>query len=371
MPIRDFPEPYIPLKLPLQDVINHLIKSPQFIKQMLDGNSALAKFIGYLQNIPNPTILISALTMQEAVLSSKIEGTIATIEDVLNNNPATETIKNDIKEIENYISAIQYAFAEFSEKEILFTKNMICALHQILLSDNVRGATKTPGQFKIEQNYIANKTLGNFTPLPPHLTTDYIENLINYINNNEEVTPLIAIAIIHAQFEMIHPFKDGNGRVGRLLIPLYLFLKGSIPFPVFYISRYLFDNDEYYKECLHKVSQYPVNSKEYFQAWNNWITFFLKGVQEESERHIESARAIISLYKEMIEQVRKTEHIQIIDMIFKNLRVTPSEVISSTKLNRNVVYSTLNQLTDLGYLSKQGSPRKSVYIFIKLATTLN
>ena len=230
MPIRDFPTPHIPPKLPIVNVIDKLIRSKTFLKNSINGDSSLSRFIGYLQNIPNPTILISALTVQEAVLSSKIEGTIATTEDVINNTPSTDIIKNDIKEIENYIIAIQYAFAEFKEKDISITKNMICALHKVLLSDNVRGASKAPGQFKTEQNYIANKVLGNFTPLPPYLTEEYIENLVDYINSANEITHLIAIAIIHAQFEMIHPFKDGNGRVGRLLIPLYLFIKGSIPY---------------------------------------------------------------------------------------------------------------------------------------------
>lgn len=94
-------------------------------------------------------------------------------------------------------------------------------MHSILLTNNVRGSTKTPGQFKTEQNYIQNDLLGNFTPLPAYLTDEYIENLVIYMNQVNEVSPLIQAAIIHAQFEMIHPFKDGNGRVGRLLIPLF------------------------------------------------------------------------------------------------------------------------------------------------------
>lgn len=370
MPIRDFPTPHIPPKLPITNVIDQLIPSKTFLKNAINGGSSLSRFIGYLQNIPNPTILISALTVQEAVLSSKIEGTIATIEDVINNTPSTDIIKNDIKEIENYIIAIQYAFAEFKEKDISITKNMICALHKVLLSDNVRGASKAPGQFKTEQNYIANKVLGNFTPLPPYLTEEYIENLVDYINSANEITHLIAIAIIHAQFEMIHPFKDGNGRVGRLLIPLYLFIKGSIPYPVFYISRYFAANDNKYKECLHNISQADINSPDYYQAWEDWISFFLAGVEEESSLHIQSAKNIISLYKEMIEHVKKTEHIQIIDFIFDKLRATPSDIIRHTQLGKTAVYSTLNLLTDLGYLSKIGSPRKSIFIFTKLVDIL-
>ena len=110
MPIRDFPTPHIPPKLPITNVIDQLIPSKTFLKNAINGDSSLSRFIGYLQNIPNPTILISALTVQEAVLSSKIEGTIATIEDVINNTPSTDIIKNDIKEIENYIIILLIKF---------------------------------------------------------------------------------------------------------------------------------------------------------------------------------------------------------------------------------------------------------------------
>lgn len=289
MPIRDFPIPHIPDKLPITSVTKQLLTSSEFIKQAVAGQSSLSKFIGYLQNIPNPDILISALTMQEAVLSSKIEGTIATIEDVINNTPTTDVIKNDIKEIENYVAAIQFAFSEFKEKHTTITKNMICSLHQILLSEN----------------------------------------------------------------------------------PLYLFLKGAITFPVFYISRYFVNNDAMYKECLHRISQSKVDSREYIDAWRDWIIFFLQGVQDESIAHISAATSIINLYKEMIEQVKKTEHIQIIDYIFDKLRVTPIEVIENTQLNRTAVYSTLKLLTEKGYLSRVGSERKSKYIFSSLVNILS
>lgn len=367
----DFPAPYIPEKLPLTKVITHLLSSPDFIQTAINSHATISQFVGYLQNIPNPNILISALTVQEAVLSSRIEGTIATIADILNDNKSTETLRNDIKEINNYREAIQYAFQEFQLRDNLtISKFLIITLHQILLSDNVRGANKTPGQFKTEQNFIHNTVLGNFTPLPPYLTNDYMENLVSYIQNANEVTPLIAIAIIHAQFEMIHPFKDGNGRVGRLLIPLYLFLKEIIPYPVFYISRFFADNDSDYKRYLHNLSSTTINSPEYFRAWQERIEFFLLGVREESQKHTNSASKISDLYKEMIGKVKKTEYIQVINFLFSNLRVTPTEVIEETKLNRKTVYNILSSLTEQGYLTKDGTPRKSIFIFKKITQIL-
>lgn len=368
--LADFPSPYIPPKLPISNIVNALSTDKELLKECFVAGKALSEFIGYLHNLPNPQILITALTVQEAVESSRIEGTIATIEDVLKNEPQSDIIKNDIKEISNYVQAIRYAFEEFREKKVKISKNMICALHQVLLSDNVRGANKTPGAFKIEQNFVPNHKIGNFTPLPPILTEEYIENLVEYMNIADEISHLIAIAIIHAQFEMIHPFKDGNGRIGRLLIPLYLFIKGEIPYPVFYISRYLSQNDDLYKECLFFLSAKD-NTSEHVNAWRNWLSFFFQGIIIESKRHINSAEKIITLYKEMIETVKKTDEISIINILFNELNVTPNGIIEQTNLPKTTVYKTLNALTKQGYLIKVGSPRKSQFIFKKIVDYLD
>ena len=254
MNINDFPEPHIPPKLPISEIIACLLADFEFLKICFNASSKLSEFIGYLQNLPNPSILVSALTLQESVLSSKIEGTLATISDVVKDEPETESLKNDIVEITNYVQAMEYGRDELKDRGFNITKNIICNLHSILLTNNVRGSTKTPGQFKTEQNYIQNDLLGNFTPLPAYLTDEYIENLVIYMNQVNEVSPLIQAAIIHAQFEMIHPFKDGNGRVGRLLIPLFLYTSQSIPSPTFYISRYFASHDNKYKKCLFDIS---------------------------------------------------------------------------------------------------------------------
>ena len=249
-------------------------------------------------------------------------------------------------------------------------RTLICGLHQILLSDNVRGAGKTLGTFKTEQNYIPNHILGNFTPLPPVLTHEYMDNLIDYINSSSEISQLIAVAIIHAQFEMIHPFKDGNGRIGRLLIPLFLYLKREIPFPVFYISRFLSENDDTYKSCLFNISK-KQNSDQFISAWKAWLTFFFEGIITESARHIASAEKIIALHKEMIETVNRTDEIAIIDILFQKLTITPKEVIEATSLNRSAVYRTLNMLSEKDFIIRTGSPRKSQYIFKKILSALN
>lgn len=365
MNISDFPKPHILDKLPIHNLSLQLQSDPNFIAEMITAEQNLSEFIGYLNNLPNPNILITSLTLQEAVLSSKIEGTIATISDVVQENTTSETIKNDIQEIENYCKAIEYGKMEIIEKGNVVSKYLIKNLHVLLLSNNVRGANKTPGNFKTEQNYIYNLKLGNYTPLPPYLTDEFIDNLIEYLIDSKEVSALMQAAIMHAQFEMIHPFKDGNGRVGRLLIPLFLYSKKRLPSPIFYISRYFSDNEDSYKEKLSNISLNHGN--DIIQSWKAWLLFFFKGVSCESKHHIKTAKAIIDLYKEMTSVIGKTEYIPIIDELFNKLRVEPKLLVQNLGLPDNSVRRVLKKLSEeKNYITRQGTDRKTIYLFNKL-----
>ena len=367
MKISDFPAPHIPSKLPLTRVINQLQQDKDFLTLCFTASAKLYEFIGYLQNLPNPSILVSALTLQESVLSSKIEGTIATVDDVVHGTgeAASEIIRNDIVEIENYVQALRYGKEDLPDRGFMLSRNFICTLHAILLTNNVRGSQKTPGQFKTEQNFIKNDLLGNSTPLPPYLTEEYIDNLTNYANHNEEFSPLLQAAILHAQFEMIHPFKDGNGRVGRLLIPLFLFMKKALPFPMFYISHYFAENDLSYKKCLFDISN-AASFEEEWSAWKNWFSFFMKGVQQESSLHIETSKRIIALHDEMTHLLKRTDQYVIINYLFDHLHLEPASFIKNSPLPRTAVYSTLHTLEDAGYIVRTGSIRKSRYIFMRI-----
>lgn len=365
MNINDFPKPHILDKLPIENLSFALQTDRDFLSEMIRAEKCLSEFIGYLNNLPTPNILITSLTLQEAVLSSKIEGTIATISDVVQENTTSETIKDDIKEIENYCKAIEYGREEIIEKGKCISKYLIKNLHVLLLSDNVRGANKTPGCFKTEQNYIYNPKLGNYTPLPPYLTDEYIDNLVDYLRGPEEVSVLMQAAIMHAQFEMIHPFKDGNGRVGRLLIPLFLYSKDCLPSPIFYISRYFSDNEDSYKEKLSNISLNK--EKDKLESWKEWLLFFFKGISFESKRHIETAKAIIDLYKEMTAVVGKTEYIPIIDELFNKLKVEPKVLVQDLGISDNSVRRVLKKLSEENnYITRHGTDRKTIYYFNKL-----
>ena len=360
-----FPKPYIPAKLPDVTIQNAIVGDTDLLANIIKNGRKLSEFIGYLQNLPNPEILVSSLTLQEAVLSSRIEGTLATIKDVVNDNPQSETIRNDIVEIENYSRAVHYGYEVLRDTDRGISKNLIKELHVILLENNVRGANKTPGLFKTEQNYVVNDFLGNFTPLPPSLTDEYVDNLVSYITDSNEISEIVQAAVMHAQFEIIHPFKDGNGRVGRLLIPLLLFYKKVLPFPVFYISRYFSENNDEYKLCLSNLSRSD-NSTEKSNAWKQWINFFFYGIANESQRHIDTSKAIINLYSEMCSAVNKTDLIPLINLLFDKLKVIPKDVNNVLDVSSSRIYKELHNLSQQGYITRIGSDRKTSYVFTKL-----
>lgn len=216
-------KPCTPETLPLES-----LDWEKFIRLIGSANFELARYEGILQGIPNPAVLLSPLTTHEAVLSSKIEGTQATLDEVLEYEASMITDEQkyeDIKEILNYRQSMVFAVEWLKTKPI--TLDLFCEIHSILL-DSVRGQNKLRGSFRKLQNYIGSPGSpieeATFIPPSPERVVEFLTNLENYIHYEEKDT-LVQLAIVHAQFEIIHPFLDGNGRLGRILIPLFLFEK--------------------------------------------------------------------------------------------------------------------------------------------------
>jgi len=283
-------KPYKPQKLPLS-----CIEWEKHISLISKAHNLLGKYDGMLQTMVNPNLLLSPLTTQEAVLSSKIEGTQATLDEVLRweANPKMEISSEkraDIQEILNYRKAINFAVERLNT--IPLSLNLIKDVHSILMN-SVRGMNKMPGEFRKLQNYIgtpgADISHASYIPPSPEEVMPAMDNLEKYIHYEEKDT-IVQLAIINAQFEIIHPFLDGNGRIGRILIPLFLFYKELLSNPLFYLSTYLEEHrDEYYLH-LKDVSEN--------NAWNEWIAFFLKAIIEQAKMNIEKAGAIQNLYEQ-------------------------------------------------------------------------
>lgn len=350
-------KPFIPHKLPLDT-----IAWEPLIPLLGKANRSLAYYDGVLKGLPNPELLLSPMTTQEAVLSSKIEGTQASLSDVLKFEageiPTGEARQLDIQEILNYRKALKSAERELKTRP--FNLNMLKKLHSILL-DSVRGRDKDRGNFRRIQNWIgAHGTpidQATFVPPSPERVTEALDNWEKYYHL-ECPDPLVQLAVLHGQFEIIHPFLDGNGRLGRMLVPIYLFEKGLLSRPMMYLSGYLESKREEYYRLLRALQ-----AEE--GAWNNWIEFFLKALAEQATGDAEKATRIIKLYDDLkirvIEVTRSQYAIPILDHLFRKPIFAASALMGKKGLpTKPVIMSILSKLKSAGILKtiRKGSGRR-------------
>jgi Fic family protein len=343
-------QPYVPDTLPIAELDFRLL-----LPLVGQANAALARYDGLLQGIPNPAVMLSPLTTQEAVLSSKIEGTQATVDEVLEQEAGLikegEKYK-DIQEISNYRTAL-FAAREYLESYPI-RLGFIRELHRILM-DSVRGQDKTPGEFRKDQNWIgrAGCTIENATFVPPNPVQlpDYLSAWEHYLDS-DDIDFLIQTAVVHAQFELLHPFKDGNGRIGRILIPLFLYQKRALSQPMFYLSEYLEHNRDEYYERLKAISAE--------RDWNGWIAFFLRGVSQQAEENSHRVQQIRSLYDEMKQAIQETTRSQytvhLLDAIFSKPIFRTSDLSAQLYrdfgIHEKTAPNLLRQLRDAGILQE-------------------
>jgi Fic family protein len=335
-------KPFIPDKLPLD-----AISWDSHVSLIGQANAALARYDGMLQGVPNPAVFLSPLTTQEALLSSKIEGTlVASVEEVLEfeanpRGPIEPSKQTDIQEIINYRTAMWKAIDRLKERPLCL--NIIKELHAILL-DSVRGLDKARGEFRRTQNYIAPPgspiEQATYVPPAPELLDAVLDNWEKYIHFDEKDT-LVHLAIVKAQFEIIHPFLDGNGRLGRMLIPLFLFDKKLLSSPMFYLSAYLESNREIYYKRLQATSQQ--------HDWDGWIQFFLNAVVEQAAVNTDKIQGILSLYEDMKTRMVETTHsqfaIQALDAIFSTPVFQGSDFTTLARIsNRGTANTLVRQL---------------------------
>ena len=358
------PKPHIPEKLPIE--LSKSLYDCEIIKLISKANNAMGAYRGFLINTINPMLLISPLVSQEAVLSSKLEGTHATIEDFINYDAGNEVSvsKDEMQEVMNYRNALYFALGKMStisddseegRHKLPLSVRLIKEMHKILL-DNVRGQNKSPGEFKTEQNYIGNSAEITFTPLPPELTQDYMANFEQYIHF-DEVDFLVQAALIHCQFEMIHPFKDGNGRIGRLLIPLFLYYREMLPVPTFYMSAYFEKDRTMYLEKLSAVSQK--------NDYATWIKYFLEGVIQQAEINTLKAKALLDRYNEFkdicISGMSSKYAIPLLDEIFQRPAFKAKQIQEVIPGSKGTLYNMLDEFVARGILRKDDKARNATY----------
>lgn len=341
---EDILEPYQPETLPLEG-----LNYGKLITLVGEANAQLSEYNGLLQGIVNPKIMLSPLTNQEAVLSSKIEGTQATVEEVLEHEAGEvyDERKNlDIHEILNYRKALILAEEHTSQYGI--SLNLILELHKILL-DSVRGQNKTPGYFRKDQNWIGSYGCkiedATFIPPNPLQLMDHLKDWEAYLRISD-FDILAQSAIMHAQFELLHPFKDGNGRIGRLLIPLFLFSKGRLSSPMFYLSDYLEKNRAEYYARLKAISA--------DKDWTGWIAFYLKAVVEQAKLNNSRTREIIKLYentKGIIQQTTRSQYsAQLLDALFDRPIFRINELSQRIRIPKPTAHGLISQLEKMGMI---------------------
>ena len=279
--------------------------------------AALARYDGALSAVPNPRVLLSPMTTQEAVLSSRIEGTQATMSEVLEFEAGQEAEsperRDDIREVLNYRAAMRAAEAMLGELPL--GQRVVRQAHRVLLS-GVRGEGKAPGDYRRIQNWIGPPGCAaqdaRFVPIGADKLPAAMAAWESYVHR-EVPDRLVQLAVLHAEFEALHPFMDGNGRLGRMFVPLFLWHFGLISQPMFYISGYFEARRDEYYEGLLAVSR--------DDGWTGWCQFFLAAVRTQAEENLGKARGILALYEEMKGKVANLTRSQyafhVLDWIFE------------------------------------------------------
>ena len=270
------------------------------------ATAALARYDGVLSAIPNPQVLLSPMTAQEAVLSSRIEGTQATMGEVLQfeagEEPASPARRDDIHEILNYRAAMHQAAK--SLERLPLCQRIIKEAHEILLR-GVRGEGKSPGEYRRVPNWIGRENCpveeAWFVPIEANRLPEAMGAWERYMHADVP-DKLVQLAILHAEFEALHPFLDGNGRLGRMLVPLFLWQAGFIQAPMFYISAHFEARRDAYYDGLLSVSR--------DNDWTGWCRFFLEAIRQQAEDNLSRAQAIIALYDTMKERIIKATRSQ-------------------------------------------------------------
>lgn len=319
----------------------------------------LGRLDGITQILPNPDLFVAMYVKKEAVLSSQIEGTQASLIDVLEEDNETHEYKEKkVEEVVNYVNAMNYGIGRLQELPLCL--RLIREIHSVLLV-NVRGGERNPGEFRKSQNWIgpAGCTLATATFIPPPVLDmqNAMNNLEIFINKNEDnIPPLIKIGLLHAQFETIHPFLDGNGRMGRLLITFWLCQQQILTKPLLYLSYYFKKNrTEYYDRLM------DVRLKG---DWEGWIKFFLKGIAEVSDEAIITAKQILTMKEKhalIINQQFKnpSNGLKLLEKLFENPLVTINKVAEILEVSYPTASLLVIGFCDLGLLKSNSRAQRN------------
>ena len=344
---------------------------PTLVPGIAAAHRAVGQFDALLRSIPNPNLLLPAMQAREAVLSSRIEGTQTSLSELLlyeadpYEGDEREVRFADVQEVVNYRLALGFATDQLDSLPLC--NRLVRGAHEVLMQ-GVRGRDKEPGQFRRSQNWIgppgSEIEEASYIPCPVEHLDEALANWEAFLHKEFE-DPIVQLALIHAEFEAIHPFLDGNGRVGRITLPLFLYSKGLIGGPYLFLSEYLESNrDEYYRRLL-AVSQE--------EDWNGWCLFFIRAVTEQANRDQSRAQATLDLYNElkdaMPEMTKSPYGVRALDWIFAQPYFLMSRFIKDADIPHGSARRIVRAFCDQGLLLevRPGRGRRSsLYAFSRL-----
>lgn len=314
------------------------------------ADAALSELSGLGRHLPNPHLLISPYVRREAVSSSRIEGTRTSLSELLldevEDGLGRGDSDDDRREVRNYVSALEYGISRLSDRPL--SLNLVRDMHRILLA-GVRGGHGTPGEFRREQNWIgapgSTPKTAEYVPPPPEYLMDVLTDWERFIHTHDLMPDLIQCAIMHEQFEAIHPFIDGNGRLGRLLITLFLIERQRLSQPLLYLSAYIESNREAYYNHLQRVRTHG--------DWTSWLKYFLHGVIVTARAGVQQAGELMDLRETYRERLRgPARALALLDELFINPFTTVARAAEQLGTSKPTATQAINLLRDNGMLDE-------------------
>ncbi len=361
--VRAFVPPPLPPEPPI-DVLS-------LLERLSLAERALGRLDGITILLPREELFLYMYVRKEAVLSSQIEGTQSTLSDLLRFETEAQAGQpvDDIREVSNYVDAMMYGLERL--ETLPMSLRLIREMHARLLQSG-RGGTKDPGEFRRSQNWIGGTRPGNALFVPPPLTEmgGCLDAFERFMHDDQSRLPaLIKAGLLHVQFETIHPFLDGNGRIGRLLVTLYLCMNGVLRKPLLYLSLYLKTHRREYYRLLQEVREHG--------NWEAWLNFFLAGVAETANQAFEAATQIVDLFKADREQIttksdRAGSALRIHELFQQNPFHTANQIVQATGLSAPTVNAALADLESLGIVEEvTGRKRGRVFSYRKYLAILS
>jgi len=357
---------YVPAPLPPQ-----FSWTQNLVSVLSQADLALGELAGLGRTLLNPHLLVRPFMHQEAVVSSRIEGTQASLSDLFRYEVGQLALfqdRPDVHEVHNYVRAMEHGLNRL--KELPLSLRLIRELHGLLM-EGARGEEKKPGEFRDSYNWIGAKTCtvktARYVPPPVSHMHDALHALEEFLHSPSDLPPLVRLALIHYQFEAIHPFLDGNGRIGRLLISLLTCAWNMLPQPLLYLSAYFEAERDSYYDLLFAVSQGG--------AWEEWVTFFLRGVKEQcgdAVKRIKHLQDLRGYYRVQVQRARAPARLlDVVDMLFLNPVLTVRRVEDELGVTFQTAQRYINRLTELGILTEvTGKGRNRLYAAMNVILAL-